>query len=143
MERREPITLFDDVPALDPESDEDNHVVVETRQFPQDGTIERVWARNYIGHDFDLRYRFRIKNREGRKRNLFRHLGEEFITGDDDERNFDLREPVEAGETLIIEAENDQSDYLYHANCEVVVDYEGGVVGALRAAIDDFLGGVL
>lgn len=131
MEKREVVSLYDDVPALDTSSDSDDNIVVEKYEMPTDGTIEKAWLRNYIGHDFDLRYDIKIKTKEGRERSLFGHLGKEFITGDDDVHEFDLREELEAGDEIILTAENTETQYLYHANVRVSIDYEKGLIGAL------------
>lgn len=126
MDQRTPIQLFDDVPG--------GETAHESHKFDHDGTIERLWARNYIGHEFDLRYRFEVESKDGRTRSLINHLSKSFITGDDDEHEYNLREPVEAGETVHIYAENTEPEYLYHANTYLSVDYENGG--------GSFLGGV-
>ncbi|WP_158055968.1 hypothetical protein [Halorussus halophilus] len=142
MERQEIVNLFEDVPAYDPESDDDAHIVEETREIKQDGTIENVWLRNYIGHDFDLRYQVLIKHDKD-ERSLFHHLGKEFITGEDDTRNIELREEVQKGDELIVRAENVETDYLYHANASVTIDYQRGLMGLIEEIADSvpFIGG--
>lgn len=132
MEKREPISLFDDVPA--------GETVEKTHKLEQSGTIEKVWLRNYIGHGFDLRYDVKVKH-NGRWRSLFEHLGKKFITGDDDTHNFDLREEVEKGDIIKIVAENNEQQHLYHANARVIVDYEGGLLGGLLDRLPSMLGG--
>lgn len=123
MEKRAVVSLFDDVPGGG--SVEQRHTI------PQDGTIERVRLRNYIGHEFDLRYKVLVESKDGRERSVFTHLGKRFITGDDDPHDLDVREEVEQGEHLIIRAENDDPDHLYHANAKVSLDYEKGIMGLI------------
>lgn len=123
MEKRKTISLFDDVAG--------NSDVTERYEFPESGTIEGAWIRNYPGHGFDVHYEIEIEDRGGRKRSLFNHLGKEFIAGDADTHQFNLREEFEAGETLIISAENNEGSYSYHASARVEADYEGGVMGIL------------
>lgn len=127
MEPKRNISLFDDVPT--------ETTVSESYEFPTDATIESLWARNYIGHDFDLRYRAYVEDNRGRNRSLVEHLGKEFLAGDDDEHDLELREEVKAGETLHLEAENVETEYLYHANMRVAVDYEGGLLGTIAAGL--------
>lgn len=134
MENRTPIQLFDDVPGGESVSVE--------HEFQEPATVERVWARNYINQGFDLRYKFLIERDSGRVESLFEHLGKEFLAGDDDRHDHDLREGVEAGDTLKIIANNNEPDHLYHANTHVTVDYEGGSDSGIIAAIKTALGGV-
>lgn len=143
MERKEVINLHGEVPALDPDADDDEQNVIEKRrEFPQDGTVEQVWLRNYLGHDFDLRYQVKILH-NGNERSVFTHLDRKFITGDDDERTFDLREEVQEGDELIIRAWNEEPEFRYHANATVSVDYEAGLMGFIETVIDSlsFFGG--
>lgn len=118
MDNRTPIQLFDDVPGGDSVSVE--------HDFQEPATVERIWARNYVGHEFDLQYQFLIERNTGRTDSLIDHLGKQFLAGDDDRHDHDLREPVEAGDTLKIVATNEEPQYLYHANAHVTVEYEGG-----------------
>jgi len=140
MERKEPISLFEQVPALDPEADDEQNMIEKRRELPQDGTIENIWLRNYVGHGFDLRYDV-VVNHEGNERSLVTHLGKEFITGDDDTRDIDLREEVREGDEIIIRAWNEETEHVYHANASVSVDYEAGLMGFIETVLDalDFL----
>ncbi|WP_115863374.1 hypothetical protein [Halorussus litoreus] len=136
MERKAYLSLFEDVPALDPDAEDDEQNVVEaSMEMEQDGTIEQIWARNYIGHDFDLRYQFLVKH-DGNERSLIDHLGKEFLTGDDDTHDPDLREEVQEGDEIIIRVENTETEYLYHANAAVSVDYEAGLMGFIETVLD-------
>lgn len=131
MEKREPITFFKTVNP--------GETVHESRELPDDGTIEDIWLRNYVGHDFDLRYTVEVESRNGRRRNVFEYLGKDFITGEDDKHTFDVREEVEAGETIHIKAENNTDQYVYHANGKISVDYAGGIAGILKSLIPGVL----
>mgnify|MGYP000748229633 CR=1 FL=1 len=142
MQGKEPISLFEDVPALNPGSDDEKNIVEERREIPEDGTIEHIWARNYIGHDFDLRYDFAVRH-NGNERSLLNHQGKEFLTGDDDEHDIPLREEVQEGDEIIIRAWNEETEYLYHANARVSIDYEAGLMGFIEDSLDElpFVGG--
>lgn len=135
MERKEPIHLFEDVPAQNPDSDDDGHIVEKRHTVEQDATIEGLWARNYIGHEFDLQYQFEIRH-DGRTRNLLTHIGKEFVTGDDDTHDPPIREPVSEGDEIIIRATNTTAEYLYHANAWVAIDYEEGLIGKIESVLD-------
>lgn len=138
MDPKEPIWLYDEVTA--------DSQIKEKHTFRQDATITGLWARNYIGHGFDLRYYFHIEDEEGKTRNLISHLGNQFISGDGDNHNPTVRHEVKEGETLIIKAVNttgqgSSDSYLYHANAYVEVDKEGDTINSLASKIAAFLGG--
>jgi hypothetical protein len=127
MEPKKVITLFDDVPG--------GESVRSEYEIPEDGVLESGWFRNYRGHEFDLRYSVYVRDQQGRRRSPLVQLGKEYLTGDDDIHDLDLRWPVSDGDTLVIEADNNEPEYLYHANARVSIDYEGGLIGAVRNLI--------
>lgn len=124
LQPEKPISLTDDVPG--------GETVEKRHEFEDDATLEQIWARNYIGHEFDLRYKFRLERQGGRTESLIDHLGKRFLTGDDDIHDPSIRVEVDRGDTLVIQAENDDPDHLYHANARVHVDHEHGLIGVLR-----------
>jgi hypothetical protein len=134
MQPKEPVWLYGDVAA--------GNTVRKEHTFNQDSTITDLWARNYIGHGFDLQYHYKIKDSEGKTRNLIQHLDKEFVSGDGDIHDPTIRQEVKEGETLIVEVVNNTSEYAYHYNTYVVVDKEGNTIDSLANRIGGILGGI-
>jgi hypothetical protein len=133
MNPKEPIWLYGDIPA--------NSSVTEKHEFRQDVTLTELWARNYIGHGFDVQYHYSVKDKEGKKRNLFTHLDKEFLAGDDDRHNPTIRKEIKKNETLIVKVVNNSSNYAYHYNTYVVADKEGNTLDNLANRIASYFGG--
>lgn len=115
---KKPISVIDDVPPSTTE--EYTHV------FQQAGTVEHIRFRNYVGHEFDLRYRAYLDKKDGQRIDLIRSLGQAFVSGNNDVYELDVREAFDKDDELVVTAENADAERTYHASAVVEVDYAGG-----------------
>jgi hypothetical protein len=126
---KEPITVVGEVPP--------NDSIEKTYEFRQTGEITEVWVSTYVGQEFDLQYRFEMKDLNGNWRNLLNPLEKEFLAGNGELINPEVRREFQAGNELRITVENEESEFTYHSNCMVGIDYERS-----GNMISEILGGV-
>jgi len=127
-------TLSDQVPAGATEREVE--VTVDT-----DATIERLSIRIYTGAELDLELRPLVRTTGGGSRDepLLEYAGKEYLDGDDDRYTWDLAQPIEDGEKIVIEATNNDGSNAYDYRANVDVDYHGGTGRSLLATIGGFL----
>lgn len=106
-----------------------------------DATIERISIRIYQGPELDLELEPMVRERGGgsRKRPILEYSGKEYVDGDDDLYVWDVAEPVEEGEEIVVEATNRDGSNAYDYRANFDVDYHGGTSRGLLETI----GGVL
>lgn len=130
MHDKDPISVIDDVPGG--ATEQYRHT------FERAGHITAARLRNYVGHEFDLRYTAWVEPVDGSAPvDLFTPLGKEWISGNNDVYEVDVRREVDVGDELVVEVENADPDRLYHASVVVEVDYEH----SLFERVSGFLGG--
>lgn len=128
MHDKDPISVIDDVAGG--QREEYRH------EFERDGHLVHARLRNYVGHEFDVRYYARVEPVDGSAPvNVFRHLGREYITGNNDVYELDFRREVATGDELVVEVENADPDRLYHASAVFEVDYEHGLFERISALL--------
>lgn len=93
-----------------------------------DATIENFTVRIYPGAGFALRLRPKVVKSENNAYPLIRTRGKNYIDGDDEKYEWDLSEPVEQGDEIVVEAENlaSESEYNFRANADI--DERGGTL---------------
>lgn len=127
MDSKDPISVIDDIPGGTTEK--------YRKTFDRPGTIESLRLRNYVGHEFDLRYRPYLLTADGSRINLIKSLGREFVAGNNDIFEVDVRTSFQQDDELVIEVENNDPNRIYHANAIVSVDYAGGGASWIADAI--------
>lgn len=130
MQKKEPITVIDEIPAAS--STDDPTVKIYERELKTSGTITGIDASTYVGHEFDLQYSYYLDKKGDHLINLLDPLGKDFLAGNGENFPLDVRHDFEAGDTLVIRIENEATDHLYHANTRVSMDYAGGIVALLK-----------
>lgn len=105
-----------------------------------DATIERMSFRIYPGAELDLELVPYVYETGGgrRKRPILEFGGKEYVDGDDDRYPFEVSEPIEEGEEIVIEATNRDGSNAYDYRVNFDVDYHGGTERGFLAS----LGGV-
>lgn len=111
--------------------------------IPRDGTVERVRVRVYAGAELALRITPYVVNEKGQRRDLIVFAGKDYIDGDDDTFEFQVREPVYLanGDKLVVSATNTSATYTYDFAVDIEVDFAGGV-WPMWAVVDHQGGGV-
>lgn len=123
------------------------------KEFSRPGVITGLTARTYVGEEFYLRYKFELirpetgqapVNLSGGLTSESGNYGEDYLAGNGDVYEGDLRQPFESGEKLRITVENATGrngvdPYDYPIAAEVEVDYDGGLVDRLNALIGGLL----
>lgn len=115
-DKKETVTVVDDVA---PDTDEEY-----TYTFPSGGTLTDIAVSTYSGHEFDLQYTFELAPEgETRVYNLMNPLGFDYLAGNGEVIEPVVRREFEKGDQLIITVRNQDTNYTYHANARVGVDY--------------------
>lgn len=106
-----------------------------------DATIERISIRIYQGPELDLELEPMVQERGGgsRKRPILEYSGKEYVDGDDDLYVWDVAEPVEEGEEIVVQATNRSGSNAYDYRANFDVDYHGGTGRGLLESIGGFL----
>jgi hypothetical protein len=102
-------------------------------------TVEFINVRIYPGAELDLQLVPFGENREGSNRYPLVTLeGKSHIDGDADRFEFDVSEPVDAGEYIGVEATNQDASNAYDYAVDITVEYAGGlrrVISTARSVI--------
>lgn len=118
MRTKTPITA---VGTVSPSSTESH-----THTFNTDATLEGLWCSTYTGHEFDVQYTFELtREATGRTENLLEPLGKEFISGNGENHDMDIRHKVSQGDELTVHIENEDPDYTYHYQARIEWDKAG------------------
>ncbi len=96
------------------------------------GTIEKMKLRVYTGAENTLRLRPQIKS-NGSFQDLLDYAGKSYVDGDDDVWSWELGEPIEADEELVIRYENRDGSNAHNFRATFSVDHLGGVERAVSA----------
>lgn len=114
-----------------------NDQTVETKDFDDPGTITGAKIVTHSGQEYALRY-FASVIRDGSETSLWESFGSEYLAGDGEDFDLPLRFTFSEDDVLKLRVEN-VSQYQYHHNIVIEVDYETGlqsrVVEAVRGAI--------
>lgn len=110
-----------------------------TERIKDNGTIEKLMIKFYIGQELHLRVWPYIRHNGNKIESLVTIAGDDvrddmFLTGDDDTFIFDVVAPVYYDDELVVEFEN-ISDYEYNLVVDITVDYYLGT--------DRIVGGVI
>lgn len=101
-----------------------------TWTVPNDGTVTEVRVWHVPNSADDLRTKPVLDSSEGQfsRQNLpdYGDDGEEFITGEPDDRPYRSDQQVESDDEIVVEAQNQNSNYAYRFTVLVTVDYAGG-----------------
>ena len=106
-----------------------------TERVKDNGTIEKLMIKFYIGQELHLKVWPYIKHTGNKVESMVTIAGDKdnYITGDDDNFIFDVVIPVFYDDEIVVEFEN-ISDYEYNLVCDVTIDYYNGndrVVGGV------------
>lgn len=128
-------SLSDQVPAG--ATDREVRITVDTA-----ATIERMEVRIYQGPELDLEIEpVRRPNAANvSDQPLLEYSGKEYVDGDDDLYTWQVAEPVEEGDEIVIIATNRDGSNAYDYRVNFDVDYHGGSSRGILSALQ---GGVL
>jgi hypothetical protein len=103
-------------------------------EMERDGTVESVSIRIYDGAESTLRLRV-LKIRDGNQVQLVELVGKDWIDGDDDVYHWDVSEPVEQGDEIAVQYDNNDTSNPHNFRSNIDVDHASGtsrsVLGAL------------
>ena len=141
MPSKEPITVVN--PSVSPGTTDvqEGDDTYYTFDFTTDGYITGISASTYVGQQLDLQYRFYLyKEEQNSKINLIQPLDKEFIAGNGETFDFDIRRAFENGDELHVAIENDSVtggdvNREYHANARVFVDYDPSIIDRIRGLL--------
>jgi hypothetical protein len=126
MEKSEPITM---VGVTESDSTTRNEV-----DFDRSGTITGAKVVTHKGQQYALKSFVRLIS-SGAETTLWRSLDSRYLAGNGQVFDIQTRLPFDKGDTLVIEAQNDNQDgFDYHHNIMVRIDYDeqlGGLLGGL------------
>jgi hypothetical protein len=94
-----------------------------------DGTIENLSLRIYLGPALDLRVDPYLMRFNGRRQNLIEYVtgGKQFLDGDDDRYSFNVSIPIRRNELIVCDYWNLDLVNPYDFRLTVEIDYAGGV----------------
>jgi hypothetical protein len=98
---------------------------------PDDGLITNLQVWHVPNSEDALKTRPVVKSEDNERRDIpdYADGGEEFITGEPNDRPYEVSMPIREGEQVVIEAANSNSNYAYRFAVVPTVDYsEGGGV---------------
>lgn len=132
---KEGVTLGDRVPAGATEQRMEFEVLA-------DATVEQFSVRIYQGAQLDLQLEVfierKINESRTRRDDIVEMVGKEYIDGDDDVYEWDVSQPIEEEDKLVILATNNDGSNAYDYRANFDVDYEGGVSRGLSRLLGVF-----
>jgi len=130
MEDQRPISFVGTTPA--------GETTEVTHEFDTNGVITGAQVVTHAGQEYDLRNYAEVI-RDGSPVTLWEPLGEEFLAGDGEDFDPPLRFEFTEGDVLRLRAENTTTDFEYHHNMTINIDYETSIMDRLAAALGRFL----
>lgn len=127
MEKKEPITVVGTTGA--------DSTTEKSKEFTRSGVLTGLFCSTYVGHEFDLRYHFYLREAESRRQNLLEPLDQAYLAGNGENHDVEIRREFEKGDKLIIEVVNNDSSLTLHHQARVDVDYDPSLLSALRGLI--------
>jgi len=103
-----------------------------SRAIEEPATAEQLSVRFYQGPELELEIR-PLRQRESDALPLIDLVGRDVVVGDDDVFDFEVSEPLEEGDELVMEVTNNSTEYAYDFNADVAIDYLGGTERAVVA----------
>lgn len=129
---KRPVTFADQVPASSTQKI--------TYDVPKDATIEHAQVRIYQGAELDLQLQIYIDQGEDEgSTDVIRTVGKDYIDGDDDDYPFDLSMPIERGDTLVLEATNNDGSNAYDYRVNMEFERAGGAMRPLAMLKEVFM----
>lgn len=126
--------------------------VENTHKMQRDATIEEVQTRFYIGQELDLQLNLYIRDPDDTQssRKIIPTPGSiDHIAGDDDDYRWDVSEPINKGDKIVVEATNQDANNAYNYVVNMDVDYLygssrvlTGFVQAVKTAAQSVKGGI-
>jgi hypothetical protein len=97
-----------------------------TQLIDQAGVIVEHFVRIYDGPETTLQYESFIEDPKGNRMSIIKYASgtgaKNYLDGNDDEFNFQIRVPVRRGDTLVVKVTN-ASAFDYDAHASMEVDY--------------------
>jgi hypothetical protein len=103
-------------------------------EMERDGTVESVSVRIYQGAENTLRLRV-LRVRDGSQIQIVQLHGKDWIDGDDDVYRWDVSEPVEQGDEVVVQFDNNDPDHPHNYRVNVDVDHSGGTSRSILGAL--------
>jgi len=103
-------------------------------EMERDGTVESVSVRIYQGAENTLRLRV-LRVRDGSQIQIVQLHGKEWIDGDDDVYRWEVSEPVEQGDEIVVQFNNSDVDNSHNFRLNVDVDYAKGTSRSILGAL--------
>lgn len=105
----------------------------ESRKLEFDATVERVSVRIYRGAETTLSVTPLVRTADGNEFSLVELVGKQSVDGDDDKFIFDVSEPVEEGDEIVVRSKNNDGKNAHNYRVNVEIDAAGGVERVIDA----------
>lgn len=123
------MTTFRFADSVDPNTTEEYEETLHAA-----ATIEGIEVRIYPGPELDLRVKlFAVDGAD--RRPLINFNGKEYVDGDNDVWSFDVSEPIDEGEEILVEVENQDANTTYNFAVNMAVDFAGGIERLVKRVI--------
>ena len=111
-----------------------NDSTEEVYQFEQPGVITGAEIVTHTGQEYALRNYAQVI-RDGTRTTLWEALGEQYLAGDGEDFSLSLRFEFQKGDKLVLKAENASSQYDYHHNMTLSIDYAESIGERIASAL--------
>lgn len=106
----------------------------QVHEFDQPGVITGAEIVTHSGQEYALQ-NHAVIIRSGSETSLWQPLDEAYLAGDGEDFSLPLRFEVERGDKLKLRANNTSSQYQYHHNMTIAVDYATSVHDRVTSAL--------